>query len=407
MTKRNPHLAKLKAGYLFPEIHKRKQKLLQEKPHLQLISLGIGDTTEPIPTCITQHIEKYASKLSTQEGYSGYGPEQGHPLLREKIAATFYANSAISPDEVFVSDGSKCDIGRLQVLFGPHAIMAVQDPSYPAYVDTSVMVGQTGNFLPQINGYENIVYMKCTPENQFFPDLNSLPHADILYFCSPNNPTGAAATKEQLQALVAYAKKEKAIIIYDAAYSAYIQNPNLPKSIFEIPGAKEVAIELGSFSKLAGFTGIRLAWSVVPKELHFEDGTAVINDWNRMNCTFFNGASNLSQAAGLAVLEKEGLNATHKQIQFYLENAQLIKACLQDQGLTVYGGDHAPYLWVYYPGQNSWDIFEHLLHNAHVVTTPGVGFGPAGEHFLRFSAYGHRKNVLKAISQLTTHLAQI
>lgn len=388
MIKRNANLAKLKSGYLFPEINKRKQKFLAENPDVKLISLGIGDTTQPIPSSIAKALVDAAKKLQAIEGYTGYGPEQGNGELRQKIASIIYQNM-IRASDIFISDGAKCDIGRLQMLFGPHVTVAIQDPAYPVYVDGSIM-----------QGVDKIVYMPCTPENNFFPDLDKVPRTDIIYFCSPNNPTGAVATKEQLQRLVQFAKKNKSIIIFDSAYANYIQDPSLPKSIFEIEGAKEVALETGSFSKIAGFTGVRLGWTAVPEELKYEDGTPVRNDWNRLVSTIFNGASNIAQQGGIAALEPEGLKEIKLLTDFYLKNANIIKKTLQDQGLEVYGGANAPYLWVRFKNKKSWDVFQEYMEKFHIIVTPGSGFGPSGEGFVRFTAFGHRENILEACERL-------
>lgn len=396
MVKRNVHLAKLHSGYLFPEINKRKLALLEKNPQAQIISLGIGDTTEPIPFSIVKGLEKAASNLGKISTYSGYGQEQGLPALREKIAKTFYKE--ITADEIFISDGSKCDIGRLQLLFGPNITMAVQDPSYPAYVDTSVACGQTGSYDTASSQYQKVVYLPCTPENNFFPSLDF--KADIIYFCSPNNPTGIAATAEQLTALVAHAKKIKAVLIFDAAYASYIRNPDLPKSIYEIPGAKDVAIELNSFSKMAGFTGVRLGWATVPDALSYEDGSSIRKDWLRIATTFFNGASTISQQGGLQALEATGLKEMEAQTSFYLKNAEILKQSLLRKDIQIFGGTHAPYLWAHFPGRKSWDVFAELLEKLHLLTTPGIGFGPGGEGFIRFSAFGHRENILEAKKRL-------
>lgn len=403
MVKRNPHLAKLHAGYLFPEIHKRKKAFLERYPDARLISLGIGDTTEPIPACIVEGLKQKAEALGTLEGYTGYGSEQGMVELRHRIAHHFYKN-LIHPDEIFISDGSKCDIGRLQVMFGSQVTMAVQDPSYPVYVDTSVMMGQTGSYQKETGQYQGIVYMPCIPEDNFFPDLSRLPKTDLIYFCSPNNPTGAVASRAQLKALIETAKKNRSILIYDAAYAAYIQDSAIPRSIYEIEGAREVAIELGSFSKIAGFTGVRLAWSVLPKELKFEDSHPVHADWSRMNATLFNGASNIAQAGGLAALTPEGLQAIKNMIAFYKENVHILRKTFEKLGYPTYGGVHAPYLWVRFPHESSWQAFEDVLEKAHIVSTPGSGFGPAGEGFLRFSAFGHRAQIEEAAKRLETSL---
>jgi len=388
--KRNPCLASLKDHYLFPLINKKKNEFIKLNPHAKLISLGIGDTTEPLSNPVVESLVKASSNLGTITGYSGYGPEQGRMELREKIASTLYSNM-IHAEEVFVSDGAKCDIGRLQMLFGADITIALQDPVYPVYYDGSL-----------IQGITKIVPMPCTPENHFFPDLNLLPKVDLLYFCSPNNPTGAVATREQLQSLVDYAISNHAIIIFDSAYSHYIQDPSLPKSIYEIKDAKKVAIEVGSFSKLAGFTGVRLGWTIVPEELKYEGGQSVRTDWNRITSTVFNGASNIAQQGGFAVLEKSGLQACSELASFYLENAQIIKKALENIECEVFGGTNAPYLWVRFKGQNSWDVFQHFLEKCHIVTTPGSGFGMEGEGYIRLSAFGHRENILEAAERLTS-----
>ncbi|PQM42755.1 LL-diaminopimelate aminotransferase chloroplastic isoform X1 [Prunus yedoensis var. nudiflora] len=366
------------------QIARRKAAHLQKYPDAQVISLGIGDTTEPIPEVITSAMAKRSHALSTLEGYSGYGAEQGEKPLRAAIASTFYDNLDIEEDDIFVSDGAKCDISRLQVVFGSNVTMAVQDPSYPAYVDSSVIMGQTGEYQKAVEKYGNIEYMRCTPENGFFPDLSTVARTDIIFFCSPNNPTGSAATREQLTQLVQFAKDNGSIIVYDSAYAMYMSDDN-PRSIFEIPGAKEVAIETSSFSKYAGFTGVRLGWTVVPKQLLFSDGFPVAKDFNRIVCTCFNGASNISQAGGLACLSSEGLKAMHEVIGFYKENTNIIVETFESLGFKVYGGKNAPYVWVHFPGRSSWDVFSEILEKTHVVTTPGSGFGPGGEGFVRIA----------------------
>lgn len=386
--KRNPHLAQLKSNYLFPEVNARKQKFLSENPEAKLISLGVGDTTEPIPVSSAKRMSLTAGNLGTREGYTGYGPEKGSQLLREKIAAKLYKN-IIHADEVFISDGAKCDIGRLQALFGSDISIAVQDPAYPVYIDGSL-----------IHGVKTIVPIPCTPENKFFPDLNILPRTDLIYFCSPNNPTGAVATKDQLQKLVNFAKQNRSIIIFDSAYANFIRDPQLPKSIYEVEGAREVAIEISSFSKLAGFTGVRLGWTIVPNELKFDDGTSVKADWSRLTSTIFNGASNIAQQGGIAVLEDEGLQSVAQLTDYYLKNVEILKETFLELQYEVYGGDNAPYLWVRFEGQNSWEVFQMFLEKYHLVTTPGSGFGKEGEGFVRFTAFGSRENVLEACSRL-------
>ncbi len=399
MVARNKNFAKLKSGYLFPEINRRKKKVQQANPGAKIISLGIGNTTEPLKPHITSALTEASKGLGKQEGYSGYGDEQGLTELRSKIAEKLYGG-AIEADEVFVSDGAKCDIGRLELMFGPKVSIAVQDPSYPVYVDGSVIVGATGEYDEAKKQFTGIDYMECTPENKFFPNLEHAHGAEIIYFCSPNNPTGAVASKKQLKELVDFAKDNDSIIVFDAAYSEYIRDKNLPKTIFEVKGAKDVALEVNSFSKPIGFTGVRLGWTVVPKKLRYDDGSPVIDDWNRVMTTLFNGASNIVQSGGLAALDGEGLSEMRATTDFYMENAKIIKTVLDEVGVESYGGDNAPYIWARFPGKKSWDVFEQILTKAFVVTTPGSGFGPAGEGFIRFSAFGHKADVIEACERL-------
>jgi LL-diaminopimelate aminotransferase len=406
-VERNPNFAKLIGGYLFPEIGRRRNAYIEENPEMasRIISLGIGDTTQPIPEHILSGLVNSASKLGTKEGYSGYGAEQGMGDLRKKIADKLY-NGIIKDSEVFVSDGAKCDIMRVQQVFGPGVTTAVQDPSYPVYVDTSVMMGQTGNINQETKQYDNIVYMPCTDKNDFFPDIENSPRADIVYFCSPNNPTGAAATKEQLEKLVKVCKERGSILVFDAAYAPFIRTEGVPKSIFEIEGAREVAMECNSFSKYAGFTGVRLGWTVVPDELTFADGTKVRDDFNRVMTTAFNGASNIVQGGGLACLDDEGLAEINTLIDYYLENAKLLKEAMESIGYTVYGGTDAPYVFVKLPdGKSSWDMFSEILEKAQVVTIPGAGFGPGGEGYLRLSAFAPRDTVIEACTRLKEAMA--
>jgi len=399
---RNPNFAKLAGGYLFPEIGRRRTAYLEKNPEMadRIISLGIGDTTMPIPPHILSGLTSGASKLGTKDGYSGYGAEQGQGQLREKIASVLY-NGIIDPSEVFVSDGAKCDIMRVQQMFGSGVVTAVQDPSYPVYVDTSVMMGQTGDINSETSQYDNIVYMPCTAENNFFPDYASLPKADVVYFCSPNNPTGAAATREQLAGLVKTCKERGSILVFDAAYAPFIRDPNVPKSIFEIEGAKEVAIDCNSFSKYAGFTGVRLGWTVVPSDLKFSDGSLVRDDFNRVMTTAFNGASNIVQAGGLTCLDEEGQKEIENLINYYLENAAILKEAMESIGYKVFGADNAPYVFVQLSeGKSSWDMFSEILEQTQVVTIPGAGFGPGGEGYLRLSAFAPRDAVIEACDRL-------
>lgn len=387
--KRNPNVARLSGTYLFPEIQRLKREYLSRNPHASLISLGVGDTSQPVPASVVAAFVQSAKRLGDVATYSGYGPENGLEPLRREIASTLYADR-VSPEEVYISDGAKCDIGRLMFLFGPQASVAVQDPTYPAYVDIGILAG-----------LQCIEYLPCNPANDFFPDLEKAPRTDVIAFCSPNNPTGATATRQQLESLVAFARRNRSIILYDAAYAAYIRTPDLPRSIFEIEGAREVAIELGSFSKLAGFTGVRLGWTVVPRELTFDDGSSVARDWSRITSTIFNGASNLAQPGGVAVLEPAGLLQVKRIVDGYMANASLLRSVLHGRGCTVYGGDNAPYLWVHFPGRKSWEIFQEMLEQRQLVTTPGVGFGPSGEGFVRLTAFGTPEQVEIAVKRLS------
>lgn len=408
---RNENFGRLQGGYLFPEIGRRRTQYLEKNPDMasRIISLGIGDTTQPIPDHILSGLVSGASKLGTKEGYSGYGAEQGMGDLRGKIASVLY-NGLIEAEEVFVSDGAKCDIMRLQQMFGPSVTSAVQDPSYPVYVDTSVMMGQTGEQDPEKKQYEGIVYMPCTAENNFFPDYSSLPRADVVYFCSPNNPTGAAATKEQLTDLVNTCKERGSILVFDAAYAPFIRSEGVPKSIYEIDGAKDVAIEVNSFSKYAGFTGARLGWTVIPSSLTWSDGSLVRDDFNRVMTTAFNGASNIVQNGGLACLDPEGMAEIDALIEYYLGNAAILRKTFEEigGGYKVYGGVDAPYVFVKIPDSyaSSWDIFSDILEKCQVVTIPGAGFGPGGEGYLRLSAFAPRESVEEACSRLKDALKE-
>ncbi|MBQ9539775.1 MAG: LL-diaminopimelate aminotransferase [Treponema sp.] len=403
MVSRNMGFANLTAGYLFPEVAKRRRIYQEQHPDAKIISLGIGNTTEPLPPHIAKAMSDYAAALGTEAGYSGYGDEQGLTSLRERIAAVLYPGMA-SADEVFISDGAKCDIARIQTLFGSDVELAVQDPAYPVYVDGSVIVGAVGKDDGN-GGRAGVTYLPCTAENGFFPDLSKIKENSLIYFCSPNNPTGVASSRDQLNALVDCALKKGCIIIFDAAYYAFIRDPALPKTIFEIDGARKCAIEINSFSKLAGFTGVRLGWSVVPSELKFADGSSVRQDWNRVMTTLFNGASNIAQRGGLATLDEEGIKETKALVDYYLGNAALMKKALSGSnfasaGVKVYYTGDSPYLWVFFPGCKSWNIFDRILEECNIVTTPGSGFGPAGEGYLRFSSFGHRKDVEEACRRL-------
>jgi LL-diaminopimelate aminotransferase len=405
MVKINSNYNKLVAGYLFPEIEKRTKLFLEANPGVTVMKLGIGNTTEVLAPSVIDGLKAGVEKLANLDTYTGYGDGQGNIILREAIARE-YAKLGVSidPSEVFVSDGAKPDSGNIQSIFSIDAIIAVQDPAYPVYVDTNVIAGRTGE---NENGlYKGIVYMPCNEENNFFPSVPKQ-KVDLIYLCSPNNPTGAVATKEQLKQFVDYAIENKAVIIFDSAYSAFIIDNSLPKSIFEIKGAKKCAIEINSFSKSAGFTGVRLGWSIVPKEIVVEEGEAgrVNALWNRRQCTFFNGASNIVQDGGIAALSEQGQKENQKVIDYYMENARIIKEGLESIGLKCYGGINAPYIWLKTPnGMKSWDFFDKLLNECHVVGTPGSGFGPGGEGYFRLSAFGHKENVEKAIKSIKEKL---
>ncbi|KAA8522526.1 hypothetical protein F0562_013113 [Nyssa sinensis] len=393
---RNVNMESLRNRYLFLEICSREFEHTLEHPQAKLIRLGVGDTTEPLPEIITSAMAEQALALSTVRGYRGYGAEQGNMELRKAIAERFYKDMNVKCDEIFVSDGAQCDISRLQMLMGSDVTMAVQDPSFPAYVDTSVIIGQAGKYLEEKGKYEDIVYMNCRPENNYFPDLSTTARTDIIFFCSPNNPTGNAASRQQLEQLVEFARTNGSIIIYDSAYAAYISDGS-PKSIFEIPGAREVAIEISSFSKFAGFTGVRLGWTVVPEELLYSNGFPVIKDFNRVVCTCFNGASNIAQAGGLACLSSEGYQALNSVIDHYKENANIIFDTFASLGLDVYGGKNAPYIWVHFPGLRSWDVFAELLEKTHILTVP------AGSGFAEVYLMGkHQKEKMKKMDQMDT-----
>ena len=405
MARINKNYNKLAAGYLFPEIARRTNAFLEQNAGAKVLRLGIGDTTEPIVPAVLDGLHSGVDALGNTETYSGYGPSEGVNELREGLAK-LYSERGVNLDssEFFVSDGAKSDSANIQGIFSEDCVVAVQDPAYPVYVDSNVISGRTGEATDA--GYEGLVYMPCTEENGFFPDLPDR-KVDLIYICSPNNPTGAVATKEQLKTFVDYANDHKAIIFYDSAYASFITDPELPRSIYEVDGAETCAIEFNSFSKTAGFTGVRLAWTIVPKACLTEDSEAgkLHALWTRRQNTFFNGAANIVQAGGIAALSPEGRSQTDAQVSFYLENARIINEGLKSLGITTYGGGNAPYVWLKTPGGiSSWDFFDKLLTECHVVGTPGSGFGPAGEGFFRLSAFGHRENVEKAVSSVKEKL---
>jgi len=395
MAKKNENFDKLPLNYLFPEIQRKKQAYLNTFPDSQLISLGIGDTTQPLPESITGAICETSKAFSTLKGYRGYGAEQGLSALRQMIAKTFY-NELVEPDEIFISDGAKCDTGRLLQLFAKGQTIAVQDPSYPVYVDTSVISGLANK----------IHFMPCLPDNDFFPNLDINENIDLIFFCSPNNPTGAVASKKQLEQLVAFALERNALIIFDAAYSFFIKDEH-PRSIYEIKNADQVAIEINSFSKMAGFTGLRLGWSIIPKNLKFDDGSSIHQAWNRITTTFFNGASYLTQMGGVAALQTQGMKELAKTRDFYLKNAHLIKETLKNLRIDAYGGTNCPFVWADFSPKTSWEMFDELLYNTQTVTIPGSGFGASGEGFLRLSAFAQRKDILDALERISKYFLRV
>ncbi|MBN2180749.1 MAG: LL-diaminopimelate aminotransferase [Sedimentisphaerales bacterium] len=406
MTLINENFLKLQAGYLFPEIGRRRRAFQQANPKAKIISMGIGDVTQPLAPAVTEAMQKAVEEMGCKETFRGYDDGGiGYEFLREAVSENDFRSRGveIDIDEIIVSDGAKCDTGNIQEIFGLDNIVAVTDPVYPVYVDTNVMAGRTGGPAGK-NRYEGIIYMPCTEQNDFVPEPPK-ENADLIYLCFPNNPTGAVATKEQLSRWVDYAKKNKAIILFDAAYEEFISDPGIPHSIYEVAGAKEVAIEFRSFSKTAGFTGVRCAFTVVPKQLKAfkKDGSEIEVGpiWKRRQCTKFNGVSYITQAGAAAVYTEQGKKQIKETIDIYMGNARLIRESLTGMGYTVYGGINAPYIWLKTPeGIGSWEFFDKLLNNAHVVTTPGAGFGAAGEGFIRLTAFGQPDNVKEALERI-------
>lgn len=402
----NDNYLKLKAGYLFPEIARRVNAFVEANPDANVIRLGIGDVTEPLPEACRSAMTQAIEDMGDRSLFKGYGPEQGYAWLREKIAAhDFQARGCdIDASEIFISDGSKCDTGNILDIFGNNNTIAVTDPVYPVYVDTNVMAGHTSD-ANEKGEYEGFVYLPITAENHFTAQIPTQ-KVDLIYLCFPNNPTGATATKEHLKAWVEYAKAHGSIIFFDAAYEAFIADSSLPHSIYEIEGARDCAIEFRSFSKNAGFTGTRCALTVVPKTLTAKaaDGSEVElwKLWNRRQSTKFNGVSYIVQRGAEAVYSDEGTAQTKALVSFYMENAKIIREQLTAAGLKVYGGTNAPYVWVQTPnGLSSWDFFDKLLHTTNVVGTPGSGFGAAGEGYFRISAFNSRENVEEAMKRIT------
>lgn len=400
MAKLNNNYLKLKAGYLFPEIGRRVKSFSDSNPENSdnLIRCGIGDVTEPLPLAARNAMKSAVDELGNHDTFRGYGPEQGYDFLRTAIANGDYRDNGISveDDEIFVSDGSKCDTGNILDIFGNGNKIAITDPVYPVYVDTNVMAGNTGE-ANESGAYEGIHYMPCNAENGFVPEIPQ-ERVDLIYLCYPNNPTGATATREQLEKWVSYAREHGAIILYDAAYQAFIQDQSVPRSIYEIDGARECAIEFRSFSKNGGFTGVRCAFTVVPKELMAEDENGETRSlhplWSRRQSTKFNSVSYPVQKAAEALYSDDGKNEVKSLINHYMENADKLRSACSEIGLDVYGGENAPYVWVACPDSiDSWGMFDKMLNEAKVVITPGAGFGEAGEGFFRISAFNSKSNV--------------
>ncbi len=402
----NENFLNLQDSYLFSTIAKKVAEFSKVNPDKKIIKLGIGDVTRPIVPAVIEAMHKAVDEMAEQNSFKGYGPEQGYEFLREKISENDYKKRGIdiAIDEIFVSDGAKCDCGNIVDIFGIDNKIAITDPVYPVYLDTNVMSGRSGKYDEKTGKYENIVYMPATAENNFIPELPK-EKVDIIYLCFPNNPTGTTLPKEELKKWVEYAKENSAIILYDSAYEAFISDENVPHSIYEIEGAKDVAIEFRSFSKTAGFTGVRCAYAVVPKNLYgfTKDGEKVsINKlWNRRQCTKFNGVSYVVQKGAEAVYSKEGQEQIKENISYYMENARIIREGLEKAGFTVFGGKNAPYIWLKVPeGLSSWEFFDKLLTEANVVGTPGVGFGPSGEGYFRLTAFGTKENTIEAMNRI-------
>ncbi|PZD93869.1 LL-diaminopimelate aminotransferase [Paenibacillus sambharensis] len=402
----NQNFLQLQGSYLFSEIAKRRTKFIEENPNAQIISLGIGDVTRGLPEAVTKAMHSAVDELAQSNSFRGYGPEQGYDFLLEAIIQNDYKARGIDlqMNEVFVSDGSKCDVGNIQEIFSQDAVVAVQDPVYPVYVDTNVMAGRSGSFNKEKNQYENIVYLRCDADNNFKPELPSR-KVDLIYLCYPNNPTGMTLTKEELKKWVDYAKENNSIILFDSAYEAFIQEEDVPHSIYEVEGAKEVAIEFRSFSKTAGFTGVRCAYTVVPRELKAKDAdgndVTVADLWNRRHTTKFNGVSYVTQRGAAAIYSPEGKEQINSLVDYYMTNAGIIRDGLKSLGLDVYGGVNAPYIWLKTPsGLDSWAFFDKLLGEANIVGTPGVGFGQAGQGYFRLTAFGSRENTEAAVERI-------
>lgn len=400
----NENYLKLPGSYLFAEIGKRVAAYQKENPNAQIIRLGIGDVTKPLVPEVVGALHKAVDEMAQASSFKGYGPEQGYDFLIEQVINNDYLSRGIKidSDEVFISDGSKCDAGNIQEIFGLDNTIAVTDPVYPVYVDTNVMAGRSGD-LGEDGKWSSMVYLPCNAENKFIPELPKQ-RVDLIYLCLPNNPTGMTLTKEQLKVWVDYARQNKAIILFDSAYEAFITEPDVPHSIYEIEGAKEVAIELRSYSKTAGFTGTRCAYTIVPKTVmaYTKDGEPVALNklWNRRQTTKFNGTSYIIQRAAAAIYTPEGQEQIKNTISYYMNNAKIIREGLIKVGIEVFGGINAPYIWLKTPNNiDSWTFFDKLLTEANLVGTPGVGFGPSGQGYFRLTAFGSMENTQKAVER--------
>ena len=401
MVRVNDNYLKLPGNYLFSTIGKKVREYKAEHPEADIISLGIGDVTQPIAPAVISALHTAVDEMGRAESFRGYAPDLGYDFLREAIAENDYRarGCEISADEIFVSDGAKCDCGNIQEIFSADCRIAVCDPVYPVYVDSNVMAGRTGDYDAAAGRFRDVIYLPCTAENGFSPDLPAeVP--DLIYLCFPNNPTGAVISKARLQEWVDYAKGNGAVILYDAAYEAYISEPDIPHSIYECDGARDCAIEFRSFSKTAGFTGLRLGFTVIPRNLEV-DGVSLWSLWARRHGTKYNGAPYIIQRAGEAVYSDAGLLQIRSQIAYYMDNAHYIFDGLKGAGYEVSGGINAPYIWLRTPdGLTSWEFFDRMLTEANVVGTPGSGFGPGGEHYFRLSAFGSHENTAEAVKRI-------
>lgn len=398
MANINLNFKKLQDSYLFSTIASKVKNYKKENPTKEIISLGIGDVSLPLPQVSIDAMKFAVLEMENSDTFKGYGPEQGYEFLRNKISEFDYENLNVSPDEIFISDGAKCDLGRIIDLFDDNNIVAIPDPVYPVYVDTNVIAGRGGNFNKEKNQFENIVYLPMNMDNGFIPQVPS-EKIDLVYLCSPNNPTGSVLSKKNLSIWIEYAIKNNVIILYDSAYEAFITDSKLPHSIYEIENAKKVAIELRSFSKTAGFTGVRCGYTVIPKELEVY-GTKLITLYKRLISTKFNGASYISQKGAEALYSSDGIIQIKQNINYYLNNAKIIKDKLQKLKIKSWGGENSPYIWLKIPNHlNSWEFFDLLLQKSQVVGTPGVGFGATGEGYFRLTAFNSLENTIKAMDK--------